>query len=529
MKCLILILFLTWLTGCSPWLSYANKRIEKFDEPIYTRATFDIKDPRGKKDVLVLLALSGGGSRAAYFSGMVMLELQKEGILDEVDLISSVSGGSLPAAYYCLSKDPSRDATIKDVFWPEPNLDLHKIPGLTPYAKFDKSSNLFSFTGKMTKKQKSGILDLLEDKRNGEKIKTLYKISRQKRRKWDDKHVREAMEKDYEKRLWGSMLLPHNILLYWASPWDRSDILAQVFADNLFDTGTMFDLQLNNDFTFEDLNAERPYLILNATDGTENTLDEEHFGEVFTFTKSEFEDNMSDIRKYPISKAVAASSAFPGFFSYVTIRDYSKKVYIHVFDGGNADNLGLKTLKKVIDHNKDNFKKVVVILVDSFVNASGGVDRDKRDGRKGYFLARLVDTNFLDSMDILLKTKRDEQVELFEENLKKSGITYWHICFQDLISCPLENNEIKCIEKTNIYKKYKKYYYERRIREKEENIKTAVPSEYKDFMSGMDNIPTRFYIKSKDSHLIDEAVKLIFIENKEKLKEIKKIIREAER
>ena len=36
-----------------------------------------IRDPKRNKDVLVLLALSGGGSRAAYFSALSMLEMQK--------------------------------------------------------------------------------------------------------------------------------------------------------------------------------------------------------------------------------------------------------------------------------------------------------------------------------------------------------------------------------------------------------------------------------------------------------------------
>ena len=64
-------------------------------------------------EVLMVLALSGGGSRAAYFSAMTMLQMEEvfspEGInlLKEVNAITSVSGGSLPAAYYAISQAPA--------------------------------------------------------------------------------------------------------------------------------------------------------------------------------------------------------------------------------------------------------------------------------------------------------------------------------------------------------------------------------------------------------------------------------------
>ena len=51
------------------------------------------------------LALSGGGSRSANFSAACMFQLERIGLLRRVDYISSVSGGSLTAAYYCLARD----------------------------------------------------------------------------------------------------------------------------------------------------------------------------------------------------------------------------------------------------------------------------------------------------------------------------------------------------------------------------------------------------------------------------------------
>ena len=51
------------------------------------------------------LALSGGGYRAAAYHIGTLRALNKLDILDKVDVISSVSGGSITAAYYALNKD----------------------------------------------------------------------------------------------------------------------------------------------------------------------------------------------------------------------------------------------------------------------------------------------------------------------------------------------------------------------------------------------------------------------------------------
>lgn len=51
------------------------------------------------------LALSGGGYRAAAYHIGTLRALNRFGILDKVDVISAVSGGSITAAYYALHKD----------------------------------------------------------------------------------------------------------------------------------------------------------------------------------------------------------------------------------------------------------------------------------------------------------------------------------------------------------------------------------------------------------------------------------------
>ena len=74
----------------------------------------ELSEPR----VFIGVAMSGGGSRAANFSAAVLLELERVGVLQHSTAISSVSGGSLTAAYYGLyGGDPQRwnEARIRDV------------------------------------------------------------------------------------------------------------------------------------------------------------------------------------------------------------------------------------------------------------------------------------------------------------------------------------------------------------------------------------------------------------------------------
>ena len=85
-----------------------NQAIQAVEESKgYRRITTDRMDEVG--DSIVLLAFSGGGTRAASLSYGVMQELrdtritrdgQEIRLLDEVDNISGVSGGSFTAAYY---------------------------------------------------------------------------------------------------------------------------------------------------------------------------------------------------------------------------------------------------------------------------------------------------------------------------------------------------------------------------------------------------------------------------------------------
>jgi NTE family protein len=100
------------LAGCSHYRA-ANEPLAHFD-PNYGYRPSRVFAERPIGRVLLLLAFSGGGTRAAALSYGVLKELrdtpividgQRRRLLDEVDGITSVSGGSFTSAYYGLHGD----------------------------------------------------------------------------------------------------------------------------------------------------------------------------------------------------------------------------------------------------------------------------------------------------------------------------------------------------------------------------------------------------------------------------------------
>lgn len=127
---------LSLLSGCT-W-AVLNQELEHWkpgqDELVAVEQT------RRSDEILILLAFSGGGTRAAAFAYGVLQELSETKIevdgrerrfLDEVDFISSVSGGSFTSAYYGVHGDQIFDdyeekflrqnvegALVARLFWP---------------------------------------------------------------------------------------------------------------------------------------------------------------------------------------------------------------------------------------------------------------------------------------------------------------------------------------------------------------------------------------------------------------------------
>ncbi len=107
-----LIACLATLVGCAGFRA-ANVPLARAD-PAHGYRPSNPAQHRDSGPVHMLLAFSGGGTRAAAFAYGVLEELrdtevlvagERKRLLDEIDTISGVSGGSFPAAYYGLFGD----------------------------------------------------------------------------------------------------------------------------------------------------------------------------------------------------------------------------------------------------------------------------------------------------------------------------------------------------------------------------------------------------------------------------------------
>lgn len=215
----------------------------------------------------------------------------------------------------------------------------------------------------------------------------------------------DEMFEDFEDRFLynriQSKLIQRVVLSPWswirlASPhFDRIDLAAELYDRDVFDGKT-----------YRDLLDRRtgPYIIVNATDMTS--------GARFEFTQDQFDYLCSDLADFPLSRAAAASSAFPGLLSPLTVVNhhgcgverpewYQNAVeerelnpveyanarlidryldpdsdYVHLVDGGVSDNIGLRgPLYAVISNsspwslvdkmNQEEIEKLLVISVNA--------------------------------------------------------------------------------------------------------------------------------------------------------------------
>jgi NTE family protein len=193
-----------------------------------------------------------------------------------------------------------------------------------------------------------------------------------------------------------TLLNPINWFRFPSTYFDRSELAAEYYDKHIFEGGT-----------FGDMAARKgPIIVMNATDMTH--------GIRFGFTQDAFDLICSDLSRFPVARAAAASSAVPMLLSPVTLKNYAgtcgseipeifeemledraaserqfylanniapyldskKKSYIHLIDGGVADNLGLRAiLDRVIARGSvwesiegtqnENVRKVVLIVVNA--------------------------------------------------------------------------------------------------------------------------------------------------------------------
>ncbi len=104
---LVILTFLALLTGCSHYHYPVNAALKEY-KPDYGYKPKNVTRSLGESDLFLLVTFSGGGTRAASFSYGVLEALRDTKVsfggrefrlLDEIDVISGVSGGSFTAAW----------------------------------------------------------------------------------------------------------------------------------------------------------------------------------------------------------------------------------------------------------------------------------------------------------------------------------------------------------------------------------------------------------------------------------------------
>jgi NTE family protein len=269
-----------------------DKPLDKWAPELEQRVGKQLQGDRST-DLAVLVAFSGGGTRASAFAYGVLQELAateivtakgSHSLLYEVDMISSVSGGSFTAAYYGL---------------------------------------------------------------HGEQIFTDFEP--------------RFLRKDVEGILFRKLFNPVNWPRLLSPAYGRADLAAEYYDKALFDGATFAKLQ----------QPDRPLVVINATDLAS--------GERMPFVQENLDMLCADFAAYPVSRAVAASSAVPVIFSPITLenfagrcgyqppawvaealkdetltrrkimardiqdlRDRHKRPWLHLVDGGISDNLGMR-------------------------------------------------------------------------------------------------------------------------------------------------------------------------------------------
>jgi NTE family protein len=111
-KTVVVGLVLLLLSGCASFGVIKNDPLTESTDPAYSIK--NLAGARQTNNISLTLSFSGGGTRAAALAygvleemrdTTIMIDGQQRRLLDEIDVISSVSGGSFTSAYYGLHGD----------------------------------------------------------------------------------------------------------------------------------------------------------------------------------------------------------------------------------------------------------------------------------------------------------------------------------------------------------------------------------------------------------------------------------------
>ena len=297
-------------------------------------------EPRDPKAPLVLMAISGGGSRAAYYTACVMELLQQipaahtgGSVLDSVRVISSVSGGSFAAGYYTI------------------NFDARHSPGFFEQYKDAMATNLqWKSYGNMALFPPLAIqLAMPGVTRTNLLARSIEQVMGRGRVSFGDLHPQECRAEQ-----------PAPILLLNGTVYNSGQRLV-----------------------FTNLGAERfPTLSNINPEGVKVTLpqkDAETYQQLLQ--PLTFADIGSDISSFHVSNAIAASAAYPLILAPYRLATYPQAVppspkghfpnpailespYIYVADGGVYENNGTDALLNLL-RTVPRSRPVIMFAIDA--------------------------------------------------------------------------------------------------------------------------------------------------------------------
>lgn len=245
----------------------------------------------------------------------------------------------------------------------------------------------------------------------------------------------------------------------------RSDLAQEYYDEILFNKATLADMERKNS----------PQIVILATDMTD--------GVTVPFTRDAFAMICSDFTRFPVSRAVAASSALPGFLSPVIVKNYAGscgyerpdwvtkvlekpdparrlyhmarifnsflderlKPYFHLVDGGVSDNLGIRAildkimmkggLREVLDRTEAaGVRRIAFVIVDAEVSAKPSWSLGDVPGL-GTVLdvssTVMVNKYNFEMLDLLRRTIKDWQTEDAAQH-KPLDFYIVHITFDSL-------------------------------------------------------------------------------------------------
>ena len=354
---------------------------------------FDATDTASNTNSLfVCLVFTGGGTRAAALSYGVLDMLRntrivwkgvEKSLLQEVDCISSISGGSFTAAYY----------------------------------------GLF-----------------------GDRIFTDFRS--------------RFLDVDVEDALIRRAVNPLNWFRLASPYFSRIDLAAEYYHEKIFD---------KQPFSALAGNGKRPFVILNATNLAN--------GARFEFTQEQFDFLLSDLATYPVARAVAASSAFPFLLSPLSLKNYphpegftlptdyeeglkdydynrrryywarnramyvndKERPYLHLMDGGLADNIGLRPIeaawrrtsgfiRKLL--NDGAIEKFVIIVVNARPDSGDTISKKESPPGLGVVAVKTA--------TIAMDNYSFETIEVMKElrDMRERAQRNIAACRQRLAACP---------------------------------------------------------------------------------------------